>query len=397
MASLDWKGQQNEESVMKKLALILTSIFVFTSIILTQTIIENPEKPLSKNAGRVIQLKEVMRITDEEGKFYFMFPRNLKVAPDQSIFIEDKEQLLHFDRGGKFVRNFFKRGQGPGEMGFIRNYCFFRNNIIIYNSNPPKIIWLNFSGTLAKEFKVQTGGLSLDFLAAYSETYHFINSDYPVVKRGQSVTVDVPQNLISITHEGKEMEKLTSFPTKVFIVASKQGGRAMCPINSLIAVPFREKFVLICHTQEYLVKLYDLEAHQIIRQFRRKYKRVKTPRGEEKKCGAMVDGKEIILPPQKYLDDIQNLFVFGDQLWVMTSTTDKGKRVLIDVFNSEGQYIDNFYLKFPDNLARNSYGYKPVIISGNFLYTIEQNDDGTNAISKYGIEDNNKPPESLIP
>jgi len=72
---------------MKKPALILTSIFVFTFIILAQTIIENPEKPLNKNAGRVIQLKELMRITDEEGKFYFSSPWDIKVAKDGSIFM----------------------------------------------------------------------------------------------------------------------------------------------------------------------------------------------------------------------------------------------------------------------------------------------------------------------
>ena len=382
---------------MKRSALIFTLIFIFSSVILAQKIIENPEKPLSKNSGREAELIELMKIRDVGSDFYFMFPRNLKVAPDESVFIVDKEQLLQFDRSGKFVRNLFKRGQGPGEMGHISNYCFIRNNIIIYNSYPPKIIWLDFSGSLTKELKVQTEGLSLEFLALYDGTYYFFNSDYPSVKRGQSVTVDVPQNLIAITHDGKEMEKLTSFPTKVFIVASKQGGQAMCPINSLITVSFQEKFMFICHTQEYLVKLYDLEAHQIIRQFRRKYKRVKASRGKEKKCGAIVDGKEIILPPQKYLDDIQNLFVFGGQLWVMTSTTDKEKRVLIDVFNFKGQYIDNFYLKFPDNLARDIFGYKREIISGSFLYAIEQDEDGTYAISKHKIEDDNKPPGNQIP
>ena len=382
---------------MKRSALIFTLIFIFSSVILAQKIIENPEKPLSKNSGREAELIELMKIRDVGSDFYFMFPRNLKVAPDKSVFIVDKEQLLQFDRSGKFVRNLFKRGQGPGEMGHISNYCFIRNNIIIYNSYPPKIIWLDFSGSLTKELKVQTEGLSLEFLALYDGTYYFFNSDYPSVKRGQSVTVDVPQNLIAITHDGKEMEKLTSFPTKVFIVASKQGGQAMCPINSLITVSFQEKFMFICHTQEYLVKLYDLEAHQIIRQFRRKYKRVKASRGKEKKCGAIVDGKEIILPPQKYLDDIQNLFVFGGQLWVMTSTTDKEKRVLIDVFNFKGQYIDNFYLKFPDNLARDIFGYKREIISGSFLYAIEQDEDGTYAISKHKIEDDNKPPGNQIP
>ena len=382
---------------MRKIVLLLSSFFIFIFVIHAQEVIENPEKPLSKNCGRKAELVEVMKIRDVGSDFYFMFPRNLNVAHDESVFIVDKDQLLQFDRSGKFARNLFKKGQGPGEMGHISNYCFFNNNVIIYNSYPPKIIWFDFRGSLTKEFKVQTGGLSLEFLALYDGTYYFFNSDYPSVKRGQSETVDVPQNLISITHDGKEMEKLTSFPTKVFIVASKQGGRAMCPINSLITVSFQEKFVFICHTQEYLVKLYDLEKQQIIRQFRRKYKRVKAPRREEKKCNAIVDGKEIILPPQKYLDDIQNLFVFGGQLWVMTSTIDKEKRVLIDVFNFKGQYIDNFYLKFPDNLARDIFGYKREIISGSFLYAIEQDEDGTYAISKHKIEDDNKPPGKQIP
>jgi len=383
---------------MKRLALIFTFIFIFTSVIHAQGIIENPEKPLSKNFGRKAESVEVMKIQDVGSDFYFMFPRNLKVAHDESVFIVDKNQLLQFDRSGKFVRNLFKRGQGPGEMGHISNYCFFNNNIIIYNSYPPKMIWFDLRGSLTKELKVQTGGLSLEFLTLYEGTYYFFNSDYPTAKRGQSVTVDVPQNLIAITHNGEEMERLTSFPTKAFIVASKQGGQAMCPINSLITVSFQEKFMFICHTQEYLVKLYDLEKQQITRQFRRKYKRIKTPQGKEKKCGgAMVDGKEIILPPQKYLDDIQNLFVFGDRLWVMTSTTDKEKRVLIDVFNFKGQYVDNFYLKFPDNLARDIFGYKREIISGSFLYAIEQDEDGTYAISKHKIEDDNKPPGNQLP
>jgi hypothetical protein len=382
---------------MKRPAFIFTFIFIFTSVIHAQEVIENPENPLSKNSGRKAELIEVMKIRDVGSDFYFMFPHNLKVAPDESVFIVDKDQLLNFDRSGKFVRNLFKRGQGPGEMGHISNYCFFNNNIIIYNSYPPKMMWFDLRGSLTKELKVQTEGLSLEFLTLYEGTYYFFNSDYPSVKRGQSVTVDVPQNLIAITHDGEEMERLASFPTKVFIAASKQGGQAMCPINSLITVSLQEKFVFICHTQEYLVKLYDLEKQQVVRQFRRKYKRIKTPQGEEKKCGASVDGKEVILPHQKYVDDIQNLFISGDRLWVMTSTIDEEKRVLIDVFNFEGQYIDNFYLKFPDNLARDSFGYKPMIVSGSFLYAVEQDEDGTYAISKHKIEDNNKPPRNQIP
>lgn len=356
-------------------------------IFAAQTIIENPETPISKNAGRKTELREVMQIKDVGGDYYFMYPRNLKIAPDESIFIEDKEQLLQFDKNGKFVRNIFKKGQGPGEMGLIRNYCFSNGNVIVFNASPSKIICINDNGTLIKEFTIQPSGSSLKFLTVYNGIHYFFGTDYPRFKRGQSDIVDIPQSLISFSQDENEMEKLTAFPTKVYIVASKQGGQAMCPVNSLIAVPYRKKFVFICHTQEYLVKLYDFEKKQTIRQFKRKYKRVKIPKGEEKKCGAMIDGEEIILPNQIYLDDVQNLFVSGNQLWVMTSTLDRDNRILIDVYNLEGQYINNFYLRFPDNFANESYGYKPMTVSGDFLYTIEQNIDGNYMIKKYKIED----------
>ncbi len=109
---------------MKKSILLLSLLFVFTSILVTQEMIENPDKPLSKKAGRILKLKKVLRIGDVGDEFYFRFPRNLKVSPDGSIFIQDIDQLLQFDQNGKFVRNFFKKGQGPGEMGYVVNYCF---------------------------------------------------------------------------------------------------------------------------------------------------------------------------------------------------------------------------------------------------------------------------------
>jgi len=131
----------HEEADMKKSGLLLSLLFVFTSIILAQEMIENPGKPLSKKAGRILKLKEVLRIGDVGDEFYFRFPKNLKVTPDGSIFIQDIDQLLHFDQNGKFVRNFFKKGRGPGEMGYVINYCFHDGNIIIQSSMPYKILW----------------------------------------------------------------------------------------------------------------------------------------------------------------------------------------------------------------------------------------------------------------
>lgn len=87
---------------MRKTGFLVFSIFVFFSILLPQTIIKNPEKPLSKNAGRVLKLQEVLRITDESGDFYFKYPRDFMVAYDGSIFFRQDLFLNHMNKGGSY-------------------------------------------------------------------------------------------------------------------------------------------------------------------------------------------------------------------------------------------------------------------------------------------------------
>jgi len=147
--------------------------------------------------------------------------------------------------------------------------------------------------------------------------------------------------------------------------------------------------LFVSHTQEYSVKLYDAEKEEVTRIFKRDYQRVKTPRDAKREGGAILDGKRILPPRQKFLNDVQNLLVFKDTLWGVTSTTDKEKRTLIDVFDSEGQYIDNFYIKLPENLVQRYHGNTAMDISGDYLFTIEQNKDGIYTIKKYKIEDQN--------
>ena len=74
---------------MRKIILLISSFLIFSPFIITQEIIENSDKPLSKKAGRVVGLKEVLSIYDEGDTYYFKDPSNLKIAPDGSIFVSD--------------------------------------------------------------------------------------------------------------------------------------------------------------------------------------------------------------------------------------------------------------------------------------------------------------------
>jgi len=350
-------------------------------------VVENYEKPISKNAGRVVKLKKLIHIEDIGDKFFFQSPRNPKIAPDNSIIVLDSEQFLQYDKNGNFIRNLFKKGQGPGEMGFIWNYSFFQDSIISQNLSPTKIIWFNLQGELIKDITIHKKTGRLRYLFYNNDTYYFIKSGIPRIS-GEAKIVDVSQELIAVNNEGNEATKLESFPTKSYVSVGKQGSHVSIPINNFIYIFNKDKYLFVSHTQEYQLKIYDTEARRLTRIFKRQYQRVKTSKKNERLIrGPIQDGKVIAPPSQKYVNDIENLFIVSDKLWVQTSTIDKEKGTLFDVFDFDGKYLDCFFIKLPKQLAPESYGFKPLYMSNGFLLTIEIKPDETFSIVKYRIID----------
>lgn len=371
---------------MRKPTLIIVAFFSFVLGLSAQAIIENPIKPLAKNAGRVIMLKEVLKISDEgTGQYYFKYPRSLRIAPDSSIFVQDENQILHFNKEGKFVRNYFKKGQGPGEMSYAGNILFTDKSIILQNSSPNKILWFDYDGRFLRDFAIrQMSGSLLQLLMFLNNVYYFNEWGFPRVK-GKADYVDIPYRILAMSEGAEALKSLTSFPVKNYVIAPPGGGRMVYEIAIFIVVPYQTKFLAISHTSEYLLKLYDSEKNQVIRAFKRAYKRVKSPPlTEESKKGG---GKDYTKPFQQYLNDIANIYAHKDEMWVVTSTSDKDKGVLIDVFNFKGTFIDNFYLQAPEKakIIFSRGRTETTAVSGDYFYSIEKNETETYVIKKYKI------------
>jgi hypothetical protein len=109
-------------------------------------IIENPAKPPAKDAGRVIRLSEVWRITDQGGEFYFQSPRRLQIADDGTIFVADEKEFLRFSADGKFIKDLFKSGQGPGEIGGTFMYSIQGRDVFIQDLNSWRFWRADFDG-----------------------------------------------------------------------------------------------------------------------------------------------------------------------------------------------------------------------------------------------------------
>lgn len=345
-----------------------------------QAVIENPAVPASKSAGRTIALKEVLSITDESGEFFFKYPRILAEGPDGSFYVQDNEQILRFDQEGKFLRNYFKKGQGPGEMTYASALIPSPKGVCIQSTSPPKLISFDAGGKLLGERPIrQKERGSLLLLDIKGERYLFSGAEFPRFEPGDPRYVDADNSILTWTGGEEEPKKIATFPLKVYLVSSGSGGGGMMSIAAFMAVPFGPKACVVIHTSEYLLKIFDLESGAVARTFSRKYERIETPppTAEDKKPRMIINDKEITYPRQKYLNDISKVIAREDKIWAVTSTKDPKKGTMIDVYDAAGKYLDAFYMNFP------TANYS---VFGDHLYAAEKNPDETYVLKKYKIE-----------
>ena len=352
--------------------------FFLTVFGAAQQVIENPAKPPSVNAGRVVALKEVTRITDEQGKFLFVQPFAVFAGNDGSVYVQESQQLLKFDANGRFLKNLLKRGQGPGELDDnLTDVIVREKDLILWSSNNYKFIRLDLDGRLIEDKKLVQGFLG-SLLGAFGGRCFFLRYEMDAAKSRPRINgiFETPRRLVIVPDNGEVV------PTPVLMPMTEArhfGPRSTSSSSISRAMPVAAgaSAVFLFHTPDYLIKLLDLKTGELVRSFRRKYDRVKY---------------EVKAPPgypseliPKFHNDLCRLLWRNDRLWAVTSTFDPKKGILVDVFSREGKYLDNFYLPLFKIRKNNPQYYAPMAIWGNYLYLLEADEDDIISLVKYEI------------
>jgi hypothetical protein len=348
-----------------------------------EQVMENPENPPAKNAGRKVKITEVMRITDESGDFYFKGPGYIKVAPDGSIFVVDDKQFLKFDKEGKFVANLQEVGEGPGEYTYIIGYHPTADHLWILTHLPPKLLKCDLSGGLIKETRLKVGRGFRRVLGFFNDKFYYVITvvDFRKTKSGIRV---FNQNLYVSTLDDQITDLKLNFPFRRFVVKRIYKGSRMMMMRSLDYFCYaleNEHSLFLSHTARYLVKQVDLAKGKVIAQFKRTYKPLPyIPEESDNQENGITDFKK------KYFSDITGLSLYKNRLWVFTSTLDEKKGILVDVFSFAGKYLDNFYLPLPGLERPDSMERKPFTIVGDYLYIVEKDEEEVPTIVKYKID-----------
>jgi len=377
----------------KSWAYVLTALMMLSfSAMLSAQVVENPAKPLAKDAGRVVTPTEVLSISDEgRSDFYFKRPGLLRLAPDGSLVLQDENQVLLFDSAGRFKQNFFKKGQGPGEVSYVSDCLPTEKNIIVHSAYPNKLVFFDYSGRYEREVKAGTLPGSKRALSrivlALGGSYILQSYDFPEFKGSDPYFEEVPHTILMMDDETGEVRALQPFLTRIYAMAAPGGGGAVHDVTRLITVPFKEKFLALIHSEEYLIKIFDPASNRVVREFRRTYARVKPEplTKEEKEGGAMIGDKPFRRPALEFQNDISNILTRDSEIWAVTSTKDKAKGLLVDVFDDGGTYRDSFFLKLPGTAGRSLYTPGFCALDGEFLWVVERSEDETFSIKKYRV------------
>ncbi|MCG2816123.1 MAG: 6-bladed beta-propeller [Candidatus Aminicenantes bacterium] len=295
---------------------------------------KNGRVPLNPDGGRVLNIEEVLRIPGEGDGYFFSSAARFDIDGKGNIYIGDfymtgrPIHFLKFAADGAFIKDLYKQGEGPGEISSFFEFALGEDIIFVYDGNRQKLMKWTLEGELIKEDKLESGRLS-EVLGLYNGQLVVVRDEYPV-ERNKNKLYDIGHPVILLETEGLTSKTVHQWSHKIFLIATKFGGGMMVWAPKILTMMGNK--IAACTTCEYLVEVYDLEKEKIIVRFNRRYPRLKYKMPDRMKEFI----KKYNAPKRKYENDIKNLHLNDDFIWVETSTIDEEKGKLFDLFDFEG-------------------------------------------------------------
>ena len=371
--------------IIRAISVYLVLLLSTPAIGRTQPRVDNPSRALAKNAGRVVNLEEVLRIRDDGDTAIFKSPRFFKLGPDGSLYFVDfaeGDRLYRYGPDGKLVHKLLKTGQGPGECQHAMGYIVNGDRVRVLAWIPPKVMDFGPDGRYLRESKVEEDSHGLWFLGtAGAKIYGIRDEVFSSAAFRSAGGFTIPNGVYEISPDFKSWKKVYEFPVRMLI--KRANAFRLDPIDAAI----HGTTLYIVHTAEYGVTEVDLPSGSVRRIIARAYNRVKTR--PDKSEGPDPETKGVEFPDDPYAWDIDRIHATAGKLWVFTSVMKPdGDDQLVDVFDGGGRFVDSVVFRFPAG-KRNHRGVArwTLMTDDGFFYIPEQEEDGLVSIGKYRVVD----------
>ncbi len=304
--------------------------------------------------------------------------------------LSQENLVFKFDKEGKFITFFGRRGQGPGEIQYAAYQRITKNDEIpIVDAHGLKLLIYDTNGNLLNESHLTTETASKGIVIPL-ENGNYLISRYEGELRGINEVIERGYSMVLCLYDSdfnwiKDVDRIhisgqlwatrTSFMMPVYFWEVSEGK------------------IYVGNSQKgYEIRIFDLEGN-LRKKIRKKYDRVEIPkeiREDYKKIAEKPEspfyGRKVILPD--YQPPFQRLFFVDDEgrLFLMTfKKSKKTREYIFDIFNSEGVFIGRIGL---DAYVERFTATFPLFAKAmnNRLYCLREKENGFKEIVVYKMK-----------
>jgi len=321
-----------------------------------------------------VEMKELLRIVEQPEAFFFASPDPPQVDELGFIWVADKDQLLLFSPQGKFIRNFFKKGQGPGELTDMSGFIPERDRVLVFNRYPHKMIAFGREGNVLQETAISQMLGYASLLGSWEGRFYFIREYYQGTG-GRAVFIDIPVRLLSVApDEADARVEGPWFPRRYFVRDTSW----IKNVHFLQTARADETTFLIAYNGNYDIYRLDLNRMEISPFLSRKYRKVrirpewKTPRDKFRAPSQTFTKTEVKVFEHDVLDDVLKIWVLRGKTWILTSTFDeKNRLVRVDLYDlKKASFLGSLWLPLPRGLEWMRLSYARITLHESGFYVI---------------------------
>jgi len=309
---------------MKKLIFVLI-IILSTNMSFSQKLIKNSHTPKGLEKERILDSQTILCIPDVGDEYYIETNFGSRIDNEGNIFVLDKSKVLKFDKEGQFLKQFSL----PEVLPTFNGFGVDDSNIIVFNRHPLKPSVLVFNHKTGEKKNFELPDRRSVFVCYENKQVYLI---------GNSLT--------SLSIETGEITPVSNLRLNV-VETILEGGAVAQLTRDTKAAMLSNSEMLISNTEEYEVKVLDIVSGKVKKKFTRKYERVPNK--------AVMGGFQA-----KFTDDINKIISRENEIWIITSSFDQQKGYLVDVFNTEGRYMDRFYLRYSNGESALRFQFKDI-------------------------------------
>jgi hypothetical protein len=369
--------------VMKKIALITILIIWIFFVNSMGKEVKNSDNPAKAAKGTFdFKLQKVWSI-DSAGKDVFAEINMIKVSDDNYMYVHDRKNKRYYiyDNNGKFIKGFGKKGEGPGEIKWIRQARFFLKNNKVLIADVDKINYFskkgNFINAIKNNYMQKRPVLFLD-------ENTFISAPLLQLDIGKKGSKIVKYNL-----KTKKIREITEFPVFKGGVARKEGNVIALAIGGLtpmMIIGYHNNMLYYGMNNSYTIHISNMEGKKIDTfsldrkaqaitdaDIRNKFKDTRTP-------GDMLD--MIVKSMPRKLTYFSRIEVHNNLIYVFRSYLKRKNQQQIDIFSLKGDYLYRAFIKVDKGLIIDANPF----IKDSHLYLVLEDEEGEVSITKYKIE-----------